>query len=513
MNASKQADGIVLVSIELAPWFKITGVADLLKSIIAELARRRLKVVVICPDFGCDYKEFRFRKVFPFYTIFDETPVDLIFRRALDTNGVSYFLLEDKEFSARTPDPQMSEDLSARCWLKFCYATYLLLSGLVAGELGLRADSWAVHIFHWQTAPLLRLIRQAPWRDSVRTVLTADVLEKQGRFSADLFQVHEIFRSLAPQGEREVNLLRMGLDAADVVHTVSPNYARQIQHPPAGRGLEMVFRQRFAEGRLIGILNGLDPKTTDWRNIPCLRDNGLSFELDQAEIFENKQKAKAIFQELTGLPKDTSRFLISMGHRFVKQKNFEVVARAMDGLMALKPRPQIYLRAWPEPRVGEVEWPLWWELSRLAKRYRHDLAFLSPFDRDPSLAAEKIYIDRFLYYAASDLFLMPSLWEPCGLCQLEAMRYGAIPVVSSVGGLVDTVEPYQPGGRGWGFRLNDPSDPKELIEAIRTAMDLWASQPEVWQGMVRRAMAFDSRIETTVDKYLSLLYSFEPETV
>ena len=195
-----------------------------------------------------------------------------------------------------------------------------------------------------------------------------------------------------------------------------------------------------------------------------------------------------------------------MGHRFVRQKNFNLVVKAMEGLMALKPRPQIYFRAWPELPPDDPDWDMWWQIVRFSKRYHYNLAFLSPFDRDQSLINEGIFIDRFMYYAASDLFLMPSLWEPCGLCQLEAMCFGAIPLVTAVGGLVDTVKPLKGENEGWGFHLEDPFDSGALVELVAQAMDLWANHPSLWQVMVRRAMSFESSITQTVDNYLNRLY-------
>ena len=102
---------------------------------------------------------------------------------------------------------------------------------------------------------------------------------------------------------------------------------------------------------------------------------------------------------------------------------------------------------------------------------------------------------------------MPSLWEPCGLCQLEAMRFGAIPVVTSVGGLVDTVKPLAEDNQGWGFRLEDPFDPQELVDTVQRAITLRITQPALWEAVVQRAMSFDSSIAHTVDSYLKFLYT------
>jgi len=501
--------GIIIVTLELSPFFKITGVGDLLRNIVAELARRQIAVTIICPDFGCEYPNLTFQKSMSFYASIGGHAAPLQCRWASDGQGVTYFFLKDKElehYLKRLPAEPSSNETAKIC-LEFCYGAYLVLEALSEGEFGFEGkDRSVVHAFHWQIGPLLALIKQARWNHQFHTVLTVDMLDKQGRFHPDVFDAHEIFHSLKLKGE-EINFLQMGIENADILHTVSPNYAKEIQQAPSGRGLEGLLKQRYQEGHLLGILNGLDPVLSDWQCIPVLQENGLCIVPDNEHVIEYKRRAKLLFQKVAGLPIDPEAFLISMGHRFVTQKNFVLVANAIDKLMALTPRPQIYLRAWPEPDREDPDLELWWQITRFSKRYRFNVAFLSPYDRDHSLREEKIFIDRFLYYASSDLFLMPSLWEPCGLCQLEAMRFGAIPVVSAVGGLVDTVKPVTEKNQGWGFRLEDPFDPQGLVDTVQKAMQIRTRQPELWLGMVHRAMTFDSSIASTVDSYIKLLYT------
>jgi starch synthase len=502
--------GIIIVTLELSPFFKVTGVGDLLRNIVAELARRQIPVTVICPDFGCDYPNFTFKKSLSFYSSIGGHASPMQFRCASDEQGITYFLLKNKElehYLKRLPAEPTSAETAKIC-LEFCYGAYLVLEALSKGQFGFEdKERLVVHAFHWQTGPLLGLIKQSRWPQPCHTVLTVDILDKQGRFNPEVFEAHEIFNALRVRDDEEINFLQTGIENADVLHTVSPNYAREIQQAPYGRGLEGLLNQRYQEGRLLGILNGLDPVLSDWQCIPILRENGLCIVPDNEQVLAHKARAKVLFQKAAGLPEDPEAFLITMGHRFVTQKNFALVANAMDEIMALTPRPQIYLRAWPEPGREEPEQELWWQITRFSKRYRFHLAFLSPYDRDQALIDEGIFIDRFLYYAASDLFLMPSLWEPCGLCQLEAMRFGAIPVVTAVGGLVDTVEPVNGEHQGWGFRLEDPFDPQGLVDTVQKAISLKTGQPAKWLGMVRRAMAFDSSIAHTVDAYLKQLYS------
>jgi len=501
---------VIFVTLEISPFFKITGVGDLLRNIVGELRRRGISVAFISPDFGCEYPNLEFKKSVSFYSSIGGHNSPLLFRLASDEREIIYFFLKDQElenYLKGLPSGPSSKE-TAKIWLKFCYGAYLLMEALSKGEFGFEdKERFVVHAFHWQIGPLLALIQKAPWNSQFHTVLTVDILDKQGRFDPEVFNAHEIYHTLRSNGHKETNFLRMGIEAADILHTVSPNYAQEILQAPYGRGLEDILNQRYQGGRLVGILNGLDPELSDWQCIPILKKNGLCVAPDKEHVLEHKTRAKTLFQQVAGLPVDPQAFLISMGHRFVSQKNFALVANALDKLMMLSPRPQIYLRAWPEPTAPGEDQELWWKIMRFSKRYRFNIAFLSPFDRDHSLMEEGIFIDRFLYYAASDLFLMPSLWEPCGLCQLEAMRFGAIPVVTIVGGLVDTVKPISEANQGWGFRLEDPFDSQELVETVQRAIHLRTTQPAVWQAIIHRAMSFDSSIAHTVDSYLQLLYT------
>jgi starch synthase len=509
-EAPRESLSVVFVTLELSPYFKITGIGDLLRNIISELRRRHIKVTVIGPDFGCDYPNLVFKKSRSFYSAVSGKTTAFYFRQAEDATGTKFYLLKNsslQQYLANLPKEPDDPAENGRLFLEFCYGAYLLLEALTRRELSFKGDgSLVLHAFHWQVCPLLALLNQAPWRQRLRTILTVDILDTQGRFESEILNIHESYRQIRANEPGEINFLRLGLEAADMLHTVSPNFAHEIQQVPNGRGLEDILQDRFQANQLIGILNGLDPQLTDWQCIPVLKENGLCITPTVADVREHKSRAKLLFQQAAGLPQDPEAFLISMGHRFVYQKNFAAIINAIPGLMALHPRPQLYLRAWPEPDEGGREWELWWQLVRLSKRYRFHLAFLSPYDRDLSLVEEGIFIDRFLYYAASDLFLMPSLWEPCGLCQLEAMRFGAIPVVTAVGGLMDTVKPFTGDAQGWGFLLEDPFDSEELITKVAQAMQIWRQQSGVWRAMLQRAMTFDSSIAKTVDNYLTKLY-------
>jgi starch synthase len=498
---------LIFVTIELSQYFKITGMGDLIRSILSELSKLGFKIIVIAPLFDSQYSGIRFKEPITIRRVFQGQLRTQEVRVGEDEKGIHYYFLPGDSLWDYIKQGGVGSrtETSGRSWLDFCHSVLMLIDGLKEREFD-NVEKVIAHIFHWQSAPLLALLNRVQWRPKAQLVLTVDVLEEQGRFSSQVLDTHEIFHSLRPSCEGEFNFLLSGLNSADIVHTVSPSYAREIQVRPNGGGLEKVFRELYDQGRLVGILNGIDNDLVDWRCIPVLRDNGLCITPTQSGVFEHKRRAKEIFQATACLPLDPSAFLISMGHRFCDQKNFGLIERAMDGLMQLNRRPQIYLRAWPEPGNDDPDIDLWKKLVALSKRYRYNLAFLSPYDRDLSLADEGIFIDRFLYYAASDLFLMPSVWEPCGLCQLEGMRFGAVPLASAVGGLPDTVKPVTEHKDGWGFLLKDPTDAADFVKRVATAMDIWFNNYQLWQEIVSRAMNFDSSISKTVDMYLAKLY-------
>ena len=503
--------GIVFVTWELSPYRKNTGVADLLKTVISDLRKRGIPVGIIAPDFNIPQNRIaQEQPISLISTLSGSGSESILIHHGIDEEGVHLFIVNGPEYRKYFSEESSSltEDQTGRMCLKFCYSAYLLIDLLASHRGPLNTDKIVVHAFHWQSGPLMELLRRKEFPIPVKTVMTADILDRQGLFDSSILEAHEIFRHLQNQSS-EINFLKLGLESSDILHTVSPNFAREIQTPPHGRGLEKLFNQRFEAGRLIGILNGLSHEGTSWDTITeaiggqeATEPNGADLDL----IMRWKSNAKLFFQKQACLSPNPDSFLISMGHRFVKQKNFEVVGEALPKLMELDPRPQIYLRTWPEPEPGDNNWDLWLKIVRLAKRYRFNVAFLSPFDRAEELTGEGIFIDRNIYYAASDLFLMPSIWEPCGLCQLEAMRFGAIPVVNPVGGLADTVKSVDDGPDGWGFWLKESSSPQKLVEVVAEAMDTWKSEPEKWRGMVKRALNYDSKISVTVDRYLEFLY-------
>jgi starch synthase len=503
---SEQPLDFYFVTIEMAPFSKLTGMADLLHSLVSELARRGHHVNVIMPDFQGVDGDLIFQETVPLISTSGDSIILVPVKCAKDKQGVRYFMVDDhtlRDCLARMSHGDPGTGFPT-VWLDFCYASYLILN-LQLQQSNPDCETAIVHAFHWQTGPLLPLLARELSSSRPRMVFTVDLLERQGRFNPDVLGCHEIFHFLDRDNEGEVNFLKAAIGAADKLHTVSPSYAEEIQRSPNSSGLEELFAERQRKGELRGILNGIDHKVINWGCIPELREVvrcGCQLPEDIAAI---KRNAKEVFQRSVGLPVDPNAFLITMGHRFARQKNFDIVARSIDGLMQLDPAPQIYLRAWPEPTQDSPKWGLWWTLIRKSLRYRHNVAFVSPFDRDRSLTDEGIFIDRFLYYAASDLFLMPSLWEPCGLCQLEAMRFGSLPVVSAVGGLRDTVRPYDKEGNGWGFWLRNPLDENELVDVVKTAIYIKLEQPSTWAKMVSLAIDFDSSIENSVDQYLNLI--------
>lgn len=199
---------VIFVTLEISPFFKITGVGDLLHNIVGELQRRGISVAFISPDFGCEYPKLHFKKSVSFYSSIGGQDSPLLFRLASDARGITYFFLKDQElenYLQRLPASPSSEETAKIC-LRFCYGAYLLMEALSKGEFGFEdKDRFIVHAFHWQTGPLLALIKKASWNRQFHSVLTVDILDKQGRFNSEVFNAHEIYHSLRSNEPKETN--------------------------------------------------------------------------------------------------------------------------------------------------------------------------------------------------------------------------------------------------------------------------------------------------------------------
>ncbi|MBS0580030.1 MAG: glycogen synthase [Proteobacteria bacterium] len=359
-----------------------------------------------------------------------------------------------------------------------------------AALLACVAMGWAPRIVHcndWHTAfaPLFlrTTLRDEALFATTRTLLTIHNIGYQGIFGADRVRdlglaASDLPRLYAPDfAAGRINALRHGILYADAINTVSPTYAREICTAEYGMGLEDSLRARSQD--LSGILNGVDYEVWDPRIDPYLPAH---FDAQRLEV---KAQLKGLLLTRLGLEADAAVPLAGVVSRMAAQKGFELMYQALPRILGSRPLNFVVLGS-GEPQYEEF-------FTALARDFPRRVYFRRGYDDELAHWIE----------AASDLFLMPSRYEPCGLNQMYSLRYGTVPVVRRTGGLADSVQHFDPGtGSGTGIVFNDFDTPA-LEWALNTALDLYA-QPQHWARLVQNGMACDFSWRRAAAEYLRL---------
>lgn len=469
---------ILFAASEAVPFVKTGGLADVVGSLPKYFDAKKFDVRVILPNYACIDKKIRKHKK-PLVECF----VDLGWRRQYagvyetKADGITYYLI-DNEFYFAGPHPygEIYQDVE-----KFAFFSKSVLT--VLDKIGFWPD--VIHCNDWQTGLipvfLKRIFCTKEKYRKIRTVFSIHNIRFQGRWKLAEVQdatglPQDVFTPEGIESYGESNYLKGGIVYADAVTTVSRSYAMEIMTPEGGEGLDGVLR-RYSY-KLFGILNGLDydvfnPKT----------DAFLPARFDMKNVMRNKPKNKAALQAAHHLKHDPDAFLIGMVSRMSDQKGFELVASVLEELLA-QGGIQIAVLGTGEERYEAM-------FCGFAKRYP---------DR---ISANIGYSEReaHLIYAGADAFLMPSLFEPCGLCQLIAMRYGTVPIVRETGGLRDTVEPYNKftqEGTGFSFANYDAG---ELAAMVHMAKEVYETEKENWQGLMLRGMKRNFSWKSSVEEY------------
>lgn len=467
---------IVYASSEMAPYAKTGGLADVSAALPKALAARGHDVTCFLPRYGSiPFPPGRFIGSV-------HVPVDRIHRSAgffekdLGT-GLRVIFVEHPpffdrgglygDFAGDFGDNELRFAFFCRAVVEFCRSR------------GFRPDVFHAH--DWQTG-LLPVYLKAFYPDDptlyrVPTVFTVHNLAYQGRFRAETLGTLGLPDSLASEDALEwggdISYMKGGLLFSEVVTTVSPTYAREIQTAEFGQGLENVVRSRADD--LVGILNGVDYEEWDPR-----RDPYIAAPFDESDHTGKVRCKRALLKEY-GLAVEPDLPLIGIVSRLVHQKGFDLVTRAMEDILARGVRMVVLGSG-----EGEVE-----EGFREFAR-RDPSRFGMRFGYDPGLAHR--------IEAGSDLILMPSRFEPCGLTQMYSMRYGAIPVVRATGGLADTVQPFDPKKKkGTGFVFQH-ADGTGLIWALDQALAVYA-KPGPWTVLMRNAMTRDFSWGLSAERY------------
>src|SRR3989454_7539961 len=347
------------------------------------------------------------------------------------------------------------------------------------------ADFWpdVIHTNDWHSALVSAFLRSAGAEDPrfrrIGTVLTIHNLLHQGLFPRELFDCLGLPGDLwAPEGAEfygQLNFMKAGIVCADFVNTVSPTYAKEIQTPEFGEGLDGLLRSRA--GKLSGILNGIDYDVWNPAKDPFVAQRYAK------STVEKKRADKAALQKEAGLPSDPTRPLIGYVSRVTAQKGFDILIDALPDILDLG--IQFVLLGTGEKKFEDP-------VSQLA-RARSDLIVWLKYDE---ALAHRIY-------AGSDFFLMPSKFEPCGLGQMISLRYGTIPIVRATGGLADTVSDVGANPKtGNGFVFTDYT-PGALADAVRRAVEFYRMR-RGWRPLQQRAMGRDLSWSASAQTYADL---------
>lgn len=479
---------VAFVSAEAAPWAKTGGLGDVVGSLPAALRRvdENLEVVVFLPLYERVRTKLKEKGIEPELTdikigarLFDRPEMGFI-RTWRDPDGVLWAFVEHHGFFHRQglygDDKSAYFDNVAR-FAFLCRAALDSASRLLGGEV----DVFHCHDWHTGPLPMYLKTRYAPALPRTRCVMTIHNLGYQGNSGKEVLPglglPWSLFDSSVAEFYDHVNLLKGGVACADATTTVSPTYAREMLTEEGGIGLNGFLAARARRFR--GILNGLGPSQRSPHNDP-----NLVAHYDVKDIAGKHKCREALLAE-TGLRTNYGEPVLGVVSRFVGQKGLDLVADIAPALPVLGAKLVV---------LGSGSPNLERRFHELAARYPRHLAVRTAFD--PELAQR--------IYAGSDIFLVPSRFEPCGLTQLQAMAYGAIPVVRAVGGLRDTVlDPRHFGPRATGFVFFDLS-PAALYQALSRAVHTYRNEPRIWRAIQRNGMERDATWETSAKQYVHL---------
>ena len=477
---------VVFASAEAAPFVKTGGLGDVAGSLPRALVAAGADVIVMVPKYGTIASEYtdRMEHVADFY-------VSLGWRNEycglerLVIDGVTYLFIDNERYFKRDYPYGFFDDGE-----RFAFFSKAVTESLQHLPEGFQCD--VLHCNDWHTALAPVFLREfyqgLPLYERVKTVFSIHNIAFQGQYADTILNdilgmahIPNAARQLRCD-ERSINYMQGALDYSDAITTVSPSYAWEIQTPEYGEGLDGILRRR--SNVLSGILNGIDTDAWNPATDPMIHANYSAADMS------GKKACKAALQEELGLEVRDDRPLMVMVTRLTRQKGMDLVTYALDRILSGGVQVAVL-------GTGDYEEPM----RYFANKY-------------PGTCAARITFDNALshrMYAGADMFLMPSLFEPCGLSQMIAMRYGTLPVVRETGGLRDTVAPYnQFTGEGTGFTFaNFNGD--EMGDAVFRGARLYWDDHAAWDHLVQNAMAADFSWVRSADEYMNLYHNLHPE--
>ncbi|MED4977125.1 glycogen synthase GlgA [Heyndrickxia faecalis] len=467
---------VLFAASECAPFIKTGGLGDVIQALPKALKKAGIHPAVILPKYEDLKPEVKARLSF-----MGSLTVPVGWRKqycgieTLEEGGIRYYFLDNEYYFKRHGSYGYFDDGE-----RFSFFSRAVLEALP--YLNEKPD--VIHCHDWQTGPIPVLLKahfpSHPFYQGIKTMFTIHNLRYQGVFPksvlSDLLDLSELYFHVdGLEFYGNVSYLKAGIAYADAITTVSPTYAREIQTPYYGENLDGFLRMK--SNRLEGIINGID---TDAYNPKT--DDALFFTY---EDYPGKLKNKKALQEAFHLQVDSGIPVISMVTRLVEQKGIDLVLHVIHEMLSLN--VQFVL-------LGTGE-------------HQYEEAFRHLESQYPGQVSVHIYFDEALshkIYAGSDLFLMPSKFEPCGIGQLIAMRYGTLPLVRETGGLKDTVKPYNEfTGEGNGFSFTN-YNAHDMLYTIERAVWFFRYQPKTWQSLSERVMGLDFSWVHSANAYIRL---------
>ena len=469
---------ILFVASEGVPFIKTGGLADVVGSLPKCIDHKYFDVRVILPKYTCMKREMqeKLHYISNFYMdINNHNEYVGIFEAQVD--GIQYYFIDNEHyFGGFKP---YGDDVLYEIE-KFAFFSKAALS--ILPVIGFRPD--LIHCHDWQTGLVPVYLKErfqgGEFYRGIKSVMTIHNLKFQGRWDVKAVQTitglpDYYFTSDKLEMYKDADLLKGGLVFADAITTVSNTYAQEIQTEFYGEGLDGLLRAR--RGDLRGIVNGIDYEDFNPATDPC-----ITYPYDAVNFRKEKVKNKRALQEALELPVNDKCMMIGVVSRLTDQKGMDLIAYVMDELC----QDEIQLVV-----LGTGE-------ERYENMFRH-------FDwkYNNKVSANIYYSEELSHriYASCDAFLMPSLFEPCGLSQLMALRYGTVPIVRETGGLKDTVEPYNEyESKGTGFSFSN-YNAHEMLSCIRYAEHIYYDRKREWNKIIDRGMAADFSWKVSAQKY------------
>ena len=455
---------VAYIASECVPFIKTGGLADVVGTLPQKFNRDEYDVRVIIPKYMCLPEKFKNNMKYITHFHMDigwkQQYVGVMY---LEYEGVPvYFIDNEYYFNGYNIYGDLKWDIE-----KFCYFSKAALS--ILPSIGFQPD--IIHCHDWQAGLvpvyLRTLFANNPFYSNMKSSMTIHNLQFQGNWDIETIKDYSglpdyVFTPDKLEFKKDASMLKGGLVYADKITTVSNTYAQEIQTPYYGEGLDGLLRARWQS--LWGIVNGIDYSVYD----PS-KDKKIPHRYNLKNYKKEKVKNKVALQKELHLPEDPNVYMIGIVSRLTDQKGLDLIDRAMNDIM--------------------TDGTQFVVLGTGDRRYEDMFRYYQGIH--PAKLSANIYFSDELshkIYAACDSILVPSRFEPCGLTQLMALRYGALPIVRETGGLKDTVQPYNEfDGTGTGFSFAN-YDPRELLNTINYSKRIFFDDKNAWAAMQKRAM-------------------------